>query len=68
MNIIKHGNDSYPREFTCHGCECKFEADRSEYTLTDDPWGDDVIKCNCPECGKECWSYNIPPKPTYTKE
>lgn len=68
MKILKHGNSLYPREFTCHRCECKFEADRSEYKLTSDAWEDDVIVCKCPECGKECLSYSIPPKSIYYEE
>ena len=67
MKILKNGNNLYPRKFTCHRCKCEFEVTRDEYKLTYDAWEDEVIVCNCPECGKECCSYSIPPKPTWWK-
>ena len=56
MKIIKQGDPRrlrYPKLFKCYDCGCEFEADNTEYELTEGPVGSGYF-CKCPCCHREC--------------
>lgn len=58
MKIIKQGKSKEELEkvlrhtvrFTCHTCDCVFEADKDEYSVSSDYGFYTVRTCICPNC------------------
>lgn len=64
MKIIQQGNLEVlknTKQFNCIHCGCKFEADKSEYRLSD-YWAEVYVgisaSCKCPCCGETAYSNN----------
>lgn len=58
MKIIKQGKSKeelkkilrHTVRFTCHTCDCVFEADKNEYSVSSDCGFYTVRTCVCPNC------------------
>ena len=56
IKIIKPGNKPETTErFECPRCGCVFEADRDDYGLVGDAYGNQWAYMTCPTCGRKVY-------------